>query len=644
MAQQLSPNEQQQTAINWHGGHALVLAGAGTGKTFTIIERTRGLIEDGVDPTRIALLTFTRRAAQEMRTRVGTKYRGLFAGTFHSWSIMLMHARRDLPIRPDEWTIIDREDQRQLMRRIKTHLTPKKAARRFPTPGQVLNYTGYARSTLITTEAYLDKFVDLEGEQRQFVIDASDRYHQHKQQRRYLDYDDILEVVATTLMDNPTLAQAIGAKYDEVLIDEGQDLNPLQWKIIDALIPHTRIFMVGDDGQSIYAFRGADFESIHSFETRVPAGQILKLEENHRSGQGILDLANWVLEQSPLQYQKQLRGTRGTGTKPVMNHFANDYDEAAWVTDTILEAHNNGEPLASNKILMRTMSGARQIEASLVEKDIPYVVVGGQSLFTLAHTKDLLAAVRATVNPRDELAWMRYLTLFQGIGDVTADRVVDQLLQCSSISEARNIIDQELANRAEEVLKPIIAVGRNQTQPGEALRQALTAMQPVFEHNYKEDWNKRRPDMNLMVSLAERRPDVVDFIETYTLDPIHGTEASSGNDKDKVTLITIHSAKGLEGKRIFVPQAQYGTYPFFRAMDTEAEIEEERRILYVALTRAEDELLLSNGKGGYVGFQTSGDAADFFLENAPEELMDHIGAAQAVSYEALPLGELSEWG
>lgn len=644
MAQRFSPNQQQQAAIAWRGGHALVLAGAGTGKTFTVIERTRGLIADGVDPARIALLTFTRRAAQEMRTRVGTKHRGLFAGTFHSWSMMLMHSRRDLPVRPEEWTVIDREDQRQLMRRIKARFTPKGAARRFPTPGQVLNYIGYARSTLITIEAYLDRSTDLEGEQRQFVINAAQEYQRHKQQRRYLDYDDILEVIATSLADNPELAERIGSKYVEVLIDEGQDLNPLQWKIIDALVPYTRIFMVGDDGQSIYAFRGADFESIHSFERRVPGAHVLKLEENYRSGQGILDLANWVLGQSPLQYQKQLYGTRGAGTKPIMHHFSSDFDEADWLTRTILDAHNNGEPFSSNKILMRTMSGARQIEASLVEKDIPYIVIGGQSLFTLAHTKDLLAAVRATVNPRDELAWMRYLTLFHGIGDVTADRIVEQLLKCASITEARSIIENELSNRAREVLAPIIAVGRNQTQPGEALRLALGAMLPIFQHNYREDWDKRRPDMNLMVSLAERRPDVVDFIETYTLDPIHGTEAKSGKDPDKVILITIHSAKGLEGKRIFVPQAQYGMYPFFRAMGTEAEIEEERRILYVALTRAEDELLLSNGNGGYVGFQTSGDASAFFLESVPDELMEHVGCAPEAIGEPLRLGDLSEWG
>lgn len=313
MSPQFAPNQQQRAAMDWRDGHALVLAGAGTGKTFTIIERTKSLLADGVDANRIALLTFTRRAANEMRNRIGSKHQGLFAGTFHSWAIMQMHSRNDLPVRPEKWTIIDSEDQLQLMRRIKTQLTPKGEARRFPTPGEVLNYTGYARSTLISTADYLDRFTNLEGEQRSFVIKAATRYRRHKQQRRYMDYDDILEIIATALSRDPDLAKNIARRYDEVLIDEGQDLNPLQWRIIDAMVPHTRIFMVGDDGQSIYAFRGADFESIHSFTKRIPGSKVLKLEENYRSGQGILDLANWVLDQSPLEYQKKLRGTRGKG-------------------------------------------------------------------------------------------------------------------------------------------------------------------------------------------------------------------------------------------------------------------------------------------------------------------------------------------
>lgn len=637
-----NPNPQQRAAIEWRGGHALVLAGAGTGKTFTIIERTKSLIEDGIDPTRIVMLTFTRRAAQEMRNRVGTKHHGLFAGTFHSWSMMLMHSRRDFPVRPEEWTIIDRDDQLQLMRRIKAYLTPKGEAKRFPTPAEVLKYIGFARSTLITPDAHLDRFTDLQGEQRQFVIDAAKHYHQHKQQRHYLDYDDILEVVAVSLTQDLDLACKIASQYDEVIIDEGQDLNPLQWKIIDALVPHTRIFMVGDDGQSIYAFRGADFESIHSFTKRIPGSKVLKLEENYRSGQGILDLANWVLDQSPLQYQKRLRGTRGEGTKPVLHHFSNIFDEANWITDTILAAHNNGEKFSTNKILVRMMSAGKQIEASLVEKNIPYAVIGGRGLFTLAHTKDFLSVVRATVNPRDELAWMRYLTLFEGIGEGTADRIVDKLLQCKSVQEARSIIEEGLKARARAVLAPIVAIGRNRTEPGEALRQALQAMKSVFERNYREDWKKRQPDMDLMISLAERRTDVVDFIETYTLDPIHGTQVR-GSQEDKVMLITIHSAKGLEGRRVFIPQAQYGMYPFARSMGSAAEIEEERRILYVALTRSQDELLLSSGADGYRGFQTVGEAS-CFLEDVPKSIMDHVGQARASQRQALKLEELSEWG
>jgi DNA helicase-2/ATP-dependent DNA helicase PcrA len=642
MALVYSPNAQQRAAIEWRGGHALVLAGAGTGKTFTIIERARSLIGDGVDPARIALLTFTRRAAQEMRSRIGTRHHGLFAGTFHAWAIHLMHARRDLPVKPHEWTIIDRGDQLQVLRRIKVQLIPKGQLRLFPSPAEVLDYVSYARSTLVSVEAYLEKFTELGGEQTKFVGAAVLRYDEYRKSRRYLDFDDILEVLADSLTQDPNLAEKVATRYDEVLIDEGQDLNPLQWKIIDALVPHTRVFMVGDDGQSIYGFRGADFESIHSFTKRVPGGTVLRLEENYRSGQRILDMANWLLEQSPLDYDKHLVGTRGEGEKPVMRHFASAFEEADWVANTILQAHNAGDAFGTNKILMRTMSAAREIEASLVEKGIPHVVIGGTSLFALSHTKDLLALVRATTNVRDELAWMRYLTLFRGVGDVTADRVVSRLMECSTIAEARLVIEQELDRRALEVLAPIRAVAQHPTEPGRALAAALATMEPTFEQQYKEEWPKRRPDMKLMVSLAERRSDLNDFIETYTLDPIHGTQASTSGG-DVVTLITVHSAKGLEGKRVFIPQAQFGMYPFVRSLGSEAEVEEERRILYVAITRAQDELLLSNSRGGYVGFQTSG-AAPAFLEEVPDALMDHVGEATLSTRRPAPLVDLDEWG
>jgi DNA helicase-2/ATP-dependent DNA helicase PcrA len=363
---------------------------------------------------------------------------------------------------------------------------------------------------------------------------------------------------------------------------------------------------------------------------------------NYRSGQQILDLANWDLEQSPLQYQKRLSGTRGNGNKPILHHSSNDFEEADWITETILAGHNNGENFSANKILMRTMSAGRQIEASLVEKKIPYIVIGGQSLFGLAHTKDLLAALRATVNPRDELAWMRYLTLFQGIGEASADRIVEKLLLCNSVKEARSIVEDGLRERTREVLEPILGISRNRNQPGEALRQALQALMPVLEHNYREDWQKRRPDMDLMIGLADRRLDVIDFIETYTLDPIHGTQIT-GQAEDSVTLITIHSAKGLEGRRIFIPQAQFGMYPYVRSVGSDAEIEEERRILYVALTRAQDELLLSCGRDGYVGSQTIG-AANFFLEDAPEAVLGHAGQAPPSHRKTLDLDDLSGWG
>lgn len=644
MTQRFMPNAGQRQAIEWRGGHALVLAGAGTGKTFTIVERTKSLIAEGVRPDRIALLTFTRRAAQEMRSRIGTQFSGLFAGTFHAWGVALMYARPDLELHRVPWTIIDRDDQLQIMRMIKAQLVPHGEARAFPAPAQMVSYLGYARSTLMDIDAYLERFTALGPTQAEFIKKATVRYSDYCKARNYLDFDGILETLAFAFTERPDVAKIVAEQYDEILIDEGQDLNPLQWQIIDALVPYTQLFMVGDDAQSIYGFRGADFESIHSFTNRVPSGKVLKLEENYRSGQRILNLANHLLEESELKYDKHLISTRGDGELPSLHAFAGPTDEASWIADTILVHYNNGGQYSDNKILVRTMQIGRAIEGSLIEREIPYVVIGGSSLFALAHTKDLVALVRVTLNIRDDLAWMRYLKLFQGIGDVTAAHVIEQLTECNTIAEARIVIENALAQRAFDVLAPIRELARHANKPGKAIREALQPMEKVFEHLYPADWKRRKPDLDLMVQLAERRSDLHDFIETYTLDPIHGTRARRPSG-DHVTLITVHSAKGLEGKRVFIPQARYGVYPHVNSFGNKADEEEERRVLYVAVTRAKDELLLSTSHAyGYLGTQTAGTAAPL-VESIPFDLLERIGE----STEGVPGRpsldiDLDEWG
>lgn len=638
-----SPNEGQRAAILWRGGHALVLAGAGTGKTFTIIERTKGLLAEGVGPHRIALLTFTRRAAQEIRTRIGSNITGLFAGTFHAWAIYLMRSRPDLQLQPEAWTVIDRDDQLQIMRRIKVQHVAKGDGQLFPTPAQMLNYVGYARSTLVPVATYLERYTQLGPRQVQFLTTAEREYKAFCESRRYLDFDGMLEALANALHESPTAAQEIGQQYHELLIDEGQDLNPLQWRILDALVPHTRLFMVGDDAQSIYGFRGADFESIHSFTKRVPSRTVLKLEQNYRSGQAILDLANALLAASDLHYNKQLHGTRGIGKMPELHLFPSPSHEANWIASTIVDKYNSGDLFATNKILVRSMSIGRAIEGALVEHEIPYVVIGGSSLFALAHTRDLVAAVRVTLNVRDDLSWMRYLQLFRGIGEVTAERVIAELLTCNSVAEARKVIETMLQQRALDVLAPIRALGRNAATPGKALQLAIAELSKVLQHVYPADWDRRAPDMELMVQLAERRTDLADFLETYTLDPIHGTLASRP-EGDVVTLITVHSAKGLEGKRVFIPQARYGVYPHVHSIGDKDAEEEERRVLYVAITRAQDELLFSTAHaGGYTGYQTAG-VAEPLVESLPPNLLERVGQGGETLFARPTTADLDDWG
>lgn len=617
----VTPNKQQQKAIQWRGGHLLVLAGAGTGKTSTVVERASGLLADGIPANKIIMLTFTRRAAKEMAFRIKGRSERMFAGTFHSWALMIMRSRLGFSVNPDNWTIIDRDDQLQIIRRIKARKVSKEESKEAPKPAQMLAYIGYARSTVADMGKYLSRHTNLSDSHIAMVASIADSYRDYKLSRRYMDYDDILEKVADDLHASPALAKRVGERYVEVMIDEGQDLNPLQWKIIDALTPHARIFMVGDDGQSIYAFRGADFESIHSFKKRIPRANVIKLEENYRSGQGILDLSNWVLAQSPLEYQKKLVGTRGRGNKPVFYKFKDCFDEARWIAAKVIRAQKEGGSFSDNKVLVRAMSAGKNIEAVFAEKGIPYTVIGGKGLFTLSHTKDLLAAVRAAANIKDELAWFRYLMMFPGVGAVTTEKIVKGVLDGDTMDDVKHVIEDALGSKAPPVIKPLAGIDQNRRKPGKALVCAMRDLKNVFKSHYDSDWAKRLPDISLMVKLAARRKSITDFIETYTIDPVNGTQLE-GPEQEKVTIITVHSAKGLEGKRIFIPQAQHGMYPFKMSLGSPEQIEEERRVLYVALTRAQDDLFLSSGgdvSGGYQQVESS--AVSGFVEDMPSKLI-----------------------
>ncbi|TWT92741.1 ATP-dependent helicase [Stieleria varia] len=621
-------NEGQRKAAEFAGGHALVLAGAGTGKTSTIVARVAHLVQSGADARRLLLLTFTRRAAREMKYRlksqIGAAADAIAAGTFHNFCLSYLRRWPDLFQCP-ELTIIDRDDQLQLMKLARATTIGTDAA--FPKPADLVNYSSYARNTNRGIKTYLVEFTDLDPDTVAQVQAVLNNYTDRKRECRYLDYDDILHFFARRLHGDAVVRQKLQSRYDHLLVDEMQDTNPLQWLILDGLRDPAKLFCVGDDAQSIYAFRGADFQNVHSFAERVPDSTTLKLNENYRSTQEILDLSNWLLNQSPLKYDKELRSARGPGIKPVLLEVDDDLEEADWVATDLMDRHNGNTPWRDHMILTRTAYASRSVEAALIENDIPYRFVGGTTLLASAHVKDLLSMLRVIDNVTDQLAWMRFLMLWPRIGEKTAAKAIDGILQLTNIADAVKLLRKRLADK-QEMIAAIESVIETWQKPREAIETASKVLGKILEKRY-DDWDRRLKDFALLQRLASKHESVRSFIETYTLDPITESEAQRQDADDLVTLITVHSAKGTEAPVCYLIGVAPGNYPHARSIGDDAQEEEERRVLYVAMTRAKDELIMTGtmrSHGAFVPHQnrrwtSSGSSQPYFLSNLPDHLV-----------------------
>ena len=623
-------NQEQQCAAHYQGDakHLLVLAGAGTGKTRTIIGRVLHLVKTGVPTQRILMLTFTRRAAKEMLGRLerdlGQVAQQITCGTFHHFCLQIMR-RIPRAFQLENTTIIDRDDAQSLLQLIRGEKVRREIKKDFPRAATLLNYISFAKNSCLPLDDYLHQYTELSEEFMTLVLDIAREYAVRKQQRQYLDYDDILHLFVKTLEARPELAEKIAGLFQHILVDEMQDTNPLQWKILDAL-SSAHLFCVGDDAQSIYAFRGADFRNVHAFTERMENTAVLRLEQNYRSTQPILDIANWLLGQSHIDYNKHLTAARGNGSKPVLVDFESKQDEAAWIATDLLERHEGGAAWGEHMILVRSAWSAKVLEGALIDAGIPYQFVGGTSLLEAAHVKDILSLCRAALNRLDELAWIRYLKCWPKIGDVTAAKTVAALLSSDPAESVEDVVRAVLKNR-DDIIEGIRIIKAHHGTPSQAIRLATDHLSQTF-HNRYDRWESRLADLRLLADLAARYKDLLGFVETYTLDPISNSQAEKTEQEECLTVITVHSAKGTEARVCYCLGVQPGTYPHMRSLgDADAE-EEERRVLYVALTRAQDELIITRAGddsrtlfhgGSYV--QSAG--SPYFLEYLPPQLVEH---------------------
>ncbi|MBT7953308.1 MAG: ATP-dependent helicase [Gammaproteobacteria bacterium] len=624
-------NEQQRMAATYDGNakNILVTAGAGCGKTRTIIARAIHLIKSDIDASRILMMTFTNRAAKEMKARlkgeIGPVSEQIQAGTFHSFCLKAMSkAPKSFGI--EGLNIIDADDQQSFMTLVrKRHISKheKKLDKEFPKPAELIKYYSYSRNTCQEPRRYLVDNTDINEEHIDICCRIFIEYQKAKKSKAYLDYDDLLEYFSSALARKPDLKKAVTRLFDEVLVDEMQDTNPLQFRILKHFSDEdVRLFCVGDPAQSIYRFRGAEFRHVYDFQEIFKNSEILRLSLNYRSYQEILDFSNWLLERSPLDYNNALLADRGNGCDlPTMSEFDSNLDEASWIADKILERRETDIQFRDIMILVRSGYDARPIEAELVRRKIPYYFVGGTSLTKLAHVRDVLSLLRIVRNEQDDLAWMRFLKLWPRIGDKTAEKLVNSFYECDGVKPI------EILTGSLGTSHPAISAHKqtssNQSSPKVCISTAVQALTPILEERY-DKWDFRNQDLKLLITVSERYKSISEFIDAFTLEPMTGTEIEKLEIDDAVLLITVHSAKGTEAPICFVANAKQGTYPHSRSYgDIESE-EEERRVLYVALTRAKNELIVTRSTDHNSGFYVQNKATEgeeYFLSGIPEHLI-----------------------
>jgi len=618
-------NPQQKQAATTTVQNCLVLAGAGCGKTKTIVARAAYLIDQGLPAQQIQILTFTRRAASEIITRVeqhmGEQAKGLRASTFHTFCMYLLR-RNPRAFGLTQFSIIDRDDQLLMFRLLRG----KDKGNVLPKAAELCDLYSYARNTKTKLSDALVEQLPQAVEYKTQITELMKAYEQRKQERNFLDYDDILAIVAVHLQNSPELVKWVTGFCSALLVDEMQDTNPLQWALLQPLVGKVKLFCVGDDAQSIYGFRGADFENIHHFKERVPDAEVLTLEMNYRSTQGILDLSNWLLDQSQIGYDKHLQAYRGKGLKPQLHILSNEFEEANWIIQDLNRRHLQGAAWAEHMVLLRSGFSGRYLEGALIAANIPYRFIGGVKLLESAHVKDVLSLLRVSVNPQDDLAWMRFLTLWDGVGDVGASKLAQELIQLPDI-EARCQRLERHGKVPQQAILILMQLDVLQQHVEACIGLALDALAEQLENNYKtKDWSRRVKDFDLVKQLARKHSALGEFLEEYVLDPISISEIDKTPDQDLVTLITIHSAKGAEQKVCYVPHVSPNQYPHARAQGDFDDVEEERRVLYVALTRAENELILtkqnlnlwSQDQYDELGRKIE----SYFLNNLPQHLVD----------------------
>lgn len=665
-------NPQQLAAVTAGSGPALVLAGAGSGKTRTLTYRVAYLMEGGVAAERILLLTFTNKAAREMMGRVaellGSEVAGLWGGTFHSIGARILRSNAERLGYREDFTILDREDSEQLMKACIAEETTD-APSPLPKADLMVNLHSRAVNERRGVTEVIERDQESWLESVEWMERVVGRYTERKRAGNSMDFDDLLALWLGLLERHPDVAERYRHRFQWVLVDEYQDTNRIQADLIDRLVAgHGNLMAVGDDSQSIYSWRGADFRNILDFPKRYPGAQVFKVEVNYRSTPEILAVANAAIAGNRDQFEKRLTPARPPGPKPVLVACEDGSQQAAFVAQRTTELGEEGVPLSEIAVLYRSHFHALELQLELTRRGVPYVITSGLRFFEQAHIKDVTAWLRLVANASDETAFKRIAQALPGVGPKAAARMWSAYLDALGTSMAeslegvttvRNPVARALMAAGKEAPKKAAAVWatvattvseleaapEGQTA-GTAIRRVVASFYEGYARETFPNAPARLDDLDQLALFGDQFGSLTEFLTQLAL--LSQLEAEAGQQAaeqeiERVRLSTVHQAKGLEFRMVFVIMLAEEFFPSRRSMDRKESEEEERRLFYVAVTRAKDELYLTHplmrvAPGQGMQFL----ARSRFLEEIPSRLLDEWtlrrrrGAARAMDEEEAP--------
>jgi len=640
-------NEEQLAAVSSPPGPVLVIAGAGSGKTRTLTYRVAYLLDRGIEPRNILLLTFTNKAAKEMLERVRAlvprDVSEMWGGTFHSVGNRILRRHAEEIGFTKSFSIMDRDDQKSLMNTVIAECEIDTSARRFPKPDVLISIFSLIENTGMALEDLLEERYPYFEEWGEEIARVEGRYRKKKRQINSMDFDDLLVLTLRLLQQNEELRRLYQKRFQYVMVDEFQDTNQVQSELVNLLVgEHQSLMVVGDDAQSIYSWRGADMENILSFPERYPEARVYRIEKNYRSVPEILELSNAAIKANHHRFEKDLQAAReGGAMMPALVPLEDPNAQAQFVAQRILELRDEGVELEEMAVLYRAHHQSMTLQMELRNRGIPFQITSGLRFFEQAHIKDVAAFLRFVTNRRDEVSFKRMVNLLPGIGGKNADKL------WRGWAATTHATSEEPPACFSDILDDLPVPGKSVShweQLGHTLDELVTeegfarpsemifsVLEGVYDEVMREsfdNYDNRRSDLEELMNYADRFDDILECLGQLSLmSAVDGDPSGSKAelDKEQVVLSSVHQAKGLEWKVVFVISLTDGMFPNGRVLDADDEymLEEERRLFYVAITRAKDELYLTypqiNPKS-YTGDVIQRPSR--FLDDCPQELME----------------------